>query len=63
MTNKPTQSNDEHGLGAALKDLLNRARQGASDLLGLLNPAPRPAYQPVPVRQPTWRARRSASGR
>ena len=63
MTNKTSKASNERGFGAALQDLLNRARQGASELLGLLNPAPRPALQPVPVRNQNGRARRAISSR
>jgi hypothetical protein len=58
-----SKSSPSRGFGEAIQDLLNRAREGASDLLGLLNPTPRPALQPVPVRNQPGRARRSPNRR
>lgn len=66
MSNKqrdPAKPGAARQIGAALKDLLDRARAGANDLMGLLNPAPRPALQPVPVRSPHWPARKQVGRR
>jgi hypothetical protein len=50
-------------IGEALQDVFDRARDGASNLMGLLNPAPRPALQPVPAANPARRARRTTRQR
>jgi hypothetical protein len=52
--NKEGKSNSQRRekIGDAIQGLLDRIREGAQELAGMLNPQ-KPAVQPVPVRRPS----------
>lgn len=52
------ESQSENKIGKVLKDLFDSLSKGAQELSGYLNPQPRPALQPVPVRRPVSRRMR-----
>lgn len=46
------KSKPANRIGNLLKDLLDRLSKETQELAGILNPQPRPALQPIPVRRP-----------